>query len=246
MSLIKDLNFGKYNLLLIGIIFIFMFYQYWCASSNAKSVQTKEQMSNISDNIKEAVKQIYLADVEAIRNLSEVATKLQKESLTIPGNLKVTGNILSNSITPIGSIIMWNGSNDSLPINWKFCDGTNGTPDLRGRFIIGTNKQLDGNTQSMGPLSSWINRGEIGGSKDAILVSHSHDVSDPGHSHTVSTGQHNAYLSGEITSMANNAANGARNTNKVTTGITINHTGSSGTNANLPPYYVLAFIMRIS
>jgi hypothetical protein len=50
-------------------------------------------MSNVSNDIKEAVKQVYLADVEAIRNLSEVATKLQAGGLTIPGNLTVTGTI---------------------------------------------------------------------------------------------------------------------------------------------------------
>jgi hypothetical protein len=40
-------------------------------------------MANVSNDIKEAVKQVYLADVEAIRNLSKVATKLQKDGLII-------------------------------------------------------------------------------------------------------------------------------------------------------------------
>jgi hypothetical protein len=52
--------------------------------------------TDISSQIKDAVKQIYMIDVDSIRNLSEVATKLQKEGLTIPGNLTVTGNINTN------------------------------------------------------------------------------------------------------------------------------------------------------
>jgi hypothetical protein len=43
--------------------------------------------STTVDQIKDAVKQIYLADVEAIRNLSAVATKLQADDLTVPGPL---------------------------------------------------------------------------------------------------------------------------------------------------------------
>jgi hypothetical protein len=101
MGIFEDLASGKYNLILICVLFIFMFHQYWCASSVDKSIRRNqdkktESMSNISNDIKEAVRQQYVADVEAIRNLSEIATKLQKEGLTIPGNLIVTGTITSN------------------------------------------------------------------------------------------------------------------------------------------------------
>ncbi|MBZ0267945.1 T9SS type A sorting domain-containing protein [bacterium] len=39
---------------------------------------------------------------------------------------------------PPGLILMWSGSMASLPADWVPCDGTNGTPDLRNRFIRGT------------------------------------------------------------------------------------------------------------
>jgi hypothetical protein len=126
MGLLEDLNSGKYNLVLFGILFIFMFHQYWCASSNTRSrrqswcascntrsrrqsrcasCKTKEPMADVSVDIKEAVKQVYLADVEAIRNLSEIATKLQNGALTIPGNLVVKGQIRAdNAITSGGEI----------------------------------------------------------------------------------------------------------------------------------------------
>ena len=56
---------------------------------------TKEPMADVSNDIKEAVKQVYLADVEAIRNLSEVATKLQAGGYTVAGDLTVKGQIIS-------------------------------------------------------------------------------------------------------------------------------------------------------
>jgi hypothetical protein len=100
MGLLENLNSGKYNLVLFGIIFIFLFHQYWCSFS-----KTKESMTNVSNDIKEAVKQVYLADVEAIRNLSEVASKLQSGALTIPGDLIVKGQIKTDkTISAIGEI----------------------------------------------------------------------------------------------------------------------------------------------
>ena len=39
---------------------------------------------------------------------------------------------------PIGSITMWSGALVDVPAGWQQCDGTNGTPDLRERFILGS------------------------------------------------------------------------------------------------------------
>ena len=102
MGLLKDLNSGKYNLVLIIILFIFMFHQYWLRSCNSSNKEPMADISvaikevNIKEEIKEAVKQLYLADVQAIRNLSEIASKLQKEGLVIAGNLEVRGQIIAD------------------------------------------------------------------------------------------------------------------------------------------------------
>ena len=89
---LNDFFNGKHNLILFIVIIFLLFHIYY------KIDQIKEPMADtdISSQIKDAVKQIYMIDVEAIRNLSEVANKLQKEGLTIPGNLTVTGNINTN------------------------------------------------------------------------------------------------------------------------------------------------------
>jgi len=41
-------------------------------------------------------------------------------------------------VIPKGVIVMWFGT--SVPIGWHLCDGTNGTPDLRDKFIVGAGK----------------------------------------------------------------------------------------------------------
>ena len=38
----------------------------------------------------------------------------------------------------VGVISMWSGDLASLPAAWQLCDGTNGTPDLRDRFVVGS------------------------------------------------------------------------------------------------------------
>jgi hypothetical protein len=133
----------------------------------------------------------------------------------------------SGATIPAGLIAIWSGSTGSIPSGWTLCNGTNGTPDLRNSFIIGA-----GSTYAVG---------QTGGSADAIVVSHTHTITDPGHVHnTTSSG------SGTLINAGASGATGASTstTASATTGITNQTAGVSGTNANLPPYYALAFIMK--
>jgi hypothetical protein len=138
-----------------------------------------------------------------------------------------------SATVPSGLIAIWSGSLGSIPSGWVLCNGSNGTPDLRNSFILGA-----GSTYAVGTT---------GGSADAIVVSHTHTatVTDPGHLHNV---QHGAGTQGSTgTEMQNSAGtNGYTQTSTATTGVTVANAsvGVSGTNANLPPYYALAFIMK--
>lgn len=44
---------------------------------------------------------------------------------------------VSAASLPAGVIVMWSGSLDAIPAGWALCDGRNGTPDLRNRFVLG-------------------------------------------------------------------------------------------------------------
>lgn len=157
----------------------------------------------------------------------------------------ITVNGVTNAHVPSGVIVMWSGAIASIPTGWFLCDGSNGTPDLRDRFIVGARQDDAGvaKTNITGSLT------QTGGSKDAIVVSHTHTatVTDPGHSHTyLNDPVPAAHPTGTGSNDSRGQQNTTYNTSTATTGITVSNstTGSSGTNANLPPYYALAFIMK--
>ena len=145
--------------------------------------------------------------------------------------IATTEFVLANSV-PTGLIAIWSGSAGTIPSGWTLCNGSSGTPDLRDRFIVGA-----GTSYAVGAT---------GGSANAIVVSHTHTatVTDPGHTHN--------YLKyGNFTSTSGpdpmgTPANISTATSSSVTGISVTNstTGSSGTNANLPPYYALCYIMK--
>jgi hypothetical protein len=90
---------------------------------------------------------------------------------------------------------------------------------------------------------------ETGGSKDAVVVSHTHTatVTDPGHSHTTTLGRWGGInTAGAPYGDPSPHGTVAPATNSVTTGISVSNstTGSSGTNANLQPYITVAMWKR--
>jgi len=144
-----------------------------------------------------------------------------------------------------GMIIIWSGSLGSVPAGWVLCDGNNSTPDLRNRFVVAA-----GSTYAVGA---------VGGSADAITVTHTHTatVTDPGHNHlsgsnggdTSATWNPFGFDAGQRwdgAGPASGAIGSSHNSNTKTTGISVANAnaGTSGTNANLPPYYALAYIMK--
>jgi hypothetical protein len=194
---------------------------------------------------------------ELMAQLKDQQTGTDADSFTVGGNLSVTGTTtltgttaaptvsasddstkiattaFVRDIVPTGVIVMWSGSVASIPSGWLLCDGSNSTPDLRNRFIVGA-----GSTYSVAGT---------GGSADAIVVSHTHTatVTDPGHQHTINFSRQGDAFGGTPASRLESSGFTAL-TVANTTGISVSNstTGSSGTNANLPPYYALAYIMK--
>jgi microcystin-dependent protein len=167
-------------------------------------------------------------------------------NLTLDGASGTSGQVLTSAgsgATPTwgdafvsGMIMLWSGSTGTIPSGWVICDGNNSTPDLRNRFVVGA-----GDTYSVDAT---------GGSANATLVSHTHtatsSVTDPGHAHTINL---TGFTGGGATALgAQNVVGNTQPTTTVTTGISVSTSlsteGSSATNANLPPYYALAYIMK--
>ena len=141
---------------------------------------------------------------------------------------------------PKGLISMWSGSIASIPSGWALCNGTNGTPDLRNKFVIGSSSDVSGvsNTNVTGANT------KSGGSKDAVVVSHTHTGianSGSGGGSFVNGLNFGGSLGFSIEGSKLTFSSASAHTHP----LTINSTGSSGTNENLPPYYALAFIMKL-
>ena len=148
-----------------------------------------------------------------------------------------------------GMIILWYGDTSNIPNGFALCDGTQETPDLRDRFVLGA-------SNSTGDITyPGVSPGSTGGSADATLVSHQHG---PGSYSAVSNGAHtHTFTSRSGTSRADNDEEHQRNIGASTKNTSENgsHThsisgsssteGSSATNANLPPYYALCYIMKL-
>jgi len=165
--------------------------------------------------------------------------------------IATTAFVLANGV-PTGGLVMW--STGTAPSGFLLCNGAAVSRSTYAALfaVVGTTfGSGDGSTTFNVP--NYTNRmpyayavGATGGSADAIVVSHTHTatVTDPGHTHSVPSG--GAVASSIRYETVGNAFSASQTTGSSTTGISVSNstTGSSGTNANLPPYYALCYIMK--
>jgi hypothetical protein len=150
----------------------------------------------------------------------------------------VTTAVGSLNSVPSGLIALWSGTIATIPTGWLLCNGTSGTPDLRNRFVIGAHSDTTGIAYT---TITGANT-KTGGSKDAIVVAHTHSVTQSAHSHTVPYA--GSDVIGGAGSQPGYRGTGTSSTSSTSITLSINSTGSSGTDANLVPYYALAYIMK--
>lgn len=188
--------------------------------------------------------------------------------LEVNGSTAIAGTLTAKKIEgngafTTGMIIMWFGNVNQLSVGWALCDGKNGRPDLSGRFIVGY-KQGD---------ADYGQPGKTGGTERVTLSSR--EMPSHGHSGSTNiNGNHQHWIEGSGadgldwrkrrysgTTTVDLYWGGGRNSdqdkkewrggvNTNTTGdhthtVTIKSTGGGQAHENRPPYYVLAYIIKI-
>jgi microcystin-dependent protein len=167
-----------------------------------------------------------------------------------------TAFVLANG-APTGGLIMW--GTGTAPSGWLLCAGAAVSRSTYSALfaVIGTTFGVGDGTTTFN-VPNYTNRspygttvGATGGSADAVVVSHTHTatstVTDPGHAHTFGIGPRSG---GSYSYPSNSDSVGGTGvgTNTNTTGVTVGTTNStegvSGTNANLPPYLGINFIIK--
>lgn len=134
---------------------------------------------------------------------------------------------------PKGGVIMWSGAADAIPAGWALCDGNNGTPDLRNRFLVGA-----GGSYAVGAT----------GGSSVNNLSHSHQVNN--HTHHIDVKFYNC-----IGDCVDKRDDGSDETGSEDHGhhlVADTQGAAPGTNKQLgetvenrPPYYALCFIMKL-
>ena len=146
-------------------------------------------------------------------------------------------SLIGNGTIPLGGIIMWSGSVSDIASlsGWELCDGNSGNPingitipDLRNRFVVGA--------YSDGANDAWPNLApnDTGGSANAVLIAHTHTQSGGGTSDDGGSTVPGSNSSGTQSNISTTGIDAAGNPS----------TTQTGDDANLPPYYALAFIIR--
>jgi len=146
---------------------------------------------------------------------------------------------LSSIPFPKGIVVIWSGALANIPSGWALCDGTNGTPDLRGRFVMGVNPSDKKNDLTARPM------GTTGGTETVKLEiknmpSHNHDI--------IGKGDDGGYCkSGQCSFWPTDRWTNDAVVKASTSGgkLVVENTGNDEPHDNIPPYFALAYIMKL-
>ena len=200
--------------------------------ANDKNYATINQIPDVSNF---AEKSAIPTKVSQLTNDSDYATVSQIPDVSnfatvnqIPDVSNfATKDDLGTSSIPTGLICMWSGA--TVPTGWNLCDGTNGTPDLRDRFIVGS-----GSSYAIGATGGEVTHTLT----TAEMPSHTH-------SSRIVTASGSTNLNGSCLRSPGAVLNVESTSSYQGNLMSTTSVGSGSAHENRPPYYALAFIMKI-
>ena len=167
---------------------------------------------------------------EDVTNVDSVGVITARDGIRCTGIVTATafhgsGASLTGIVAvPSGCILIWSGAANAIPSGFVLCNGSNGTPDLRGKFVVGYH---DGNGD--------YDVGDTGGAETVTLTtaqipSHKHDTNIDGQ-HVIPGGGGSSYPYGGAGTYASRL-------------FSMDNTGGGGAHENRPPFYALCYIMK--
>lgn len=155
-------------------------------------------------------------------------------SLSVTGNISAgtAGAFSGYGTIPVGGIVMWSGSASNIPDGWKLCNGSNNTPDLRNRFIVGAGDEYG--------------VGHTGGQKQVTLTTnemprHYHEYVGDDQLRNIESGCSTLMRYTSTRYDADSKIGGSLYSGVYAT----SSVGNGQAHENRPPYYALCFIMRV-
>ncbi|MBL7154234.1 MAG: tail fiber protein [Phycisphaerae bacterium] len=144
-------------------------------------------------------------------------------------------SLYAPGVVPIGGIIMWSGAADNIPNGWALCNGEGGTPNLTDRFIVGAGNSyspndMDGSERHTHPAGEYT------------AAAHKHHIDLLTLEETIFRTDHGG-KENQYDAPHSPHYHTVRGDTEDAGGGTVS--GTSGEATSLPPYYALAFIMRV-
>ena len=192
----------------------------WNASKGAAAILNKPVLSAVATSGN-------YADLNGKPTLSAVATSGSYNDLKdIPQAI------------PTGFIGMWSGSADAIPSGWWLCNGENGTPDLRNRFIIGAGGSHAAGSTGGNASQTVTLSGQTGATTLTVeqMPSHAHSINGQSSKGTMSGGGSDYVPTTYNPTLVTTATGGSQPHAHSLTG--------TADVSILPPYYALCFIMK--
>lgn len=183
-----------------------------------------------------------LIDIDSTNARVGIGTAAPAEKLEVNGTVKATafqgdGSALTGISPgiPAGVIVMWSGAIANIPAGWALCDGTNGAPDLRDRFIVGA-RQDDAGMAKTNVKGSLM---QIGGEHQHTLT-----ISEmPAHDHILKG--YTNYEPGNDGGSRYYFSELSIRFNFWNLQAPTEVSGGNQPHENCPPFYALAFIMKL-
>jgi len=193
---------------------------------------------------------------------------------TVGGTAVVLESTPLLPLMPTGAIIMWYGALGSVPSGWQLCDGTNGTPDLRDKFVVGAGgAYAPDDTGGEATTNINLNTGAAGGHDHGALTGAEVLTASmiPSHSHTIygnssvgsfgntqglanvgskvagdggGTGAYMTVTGSGVQIIGNSAGGNDPHDHSIAAEADHTHTVTD-TQTNLPPYYAIYYIMKV-